>query len=86
MGTSNCGIFVEPPVNSSTSEAPINGPFSNWTTICANSLEIICNAQNQVCNPNIQTGPIERCIGRTTGVQYRVQKMLQSRRDFAVAL
>jgi len=86
MGTSNCGIFAEPPANNNTVEAPINGPFSNWTTICTNRQEIVCNAQNQVCNPTIQTGPIKRCIGGTTGVQCRVQKILPSREDFVTAL
>ena len=86
MGTSNCGIFAEPPADNNTVEAPVNGPFSNWTTICTNSQEIVCNAQNQVCNPSIPTGPIERCIGGTTGVQCRVQKMLPSRQDFTIAL
>ena len=86
MGSSNCGIFAEPPATNNTVEAPINGPFSNWTTICTDAGEIVCNAQNQVCNPNIPTGQIQRCIGGTTGVQCRVEKMLPNRQEFERAL
>ncbi|XP_065904893.1 uncharacterized protein [Dysidea avara] len=86
MGSSNCGIFAEPPANSNTTQAPINGHFSNWSTICADSQQIVCNTQNQLCNPTKSSGKIQRCIGGTTGVQCRVQKMLPDTREFKIAL
>ena len=51
MGTSNCGIFSDPP-NNETEEAPVDGPFSDWDAICTNFEEIACNVDNQVCNPS----------------------------------
>ena len=77
MGTSNCGIFSNPP-NNETEEAPVDGPFSNWDAICTNFEEIACDVDNQVCNPTENPGNIQRCIGGTQGVQCRVESMLPS--------
>ena len=85
LGKSNCGIFSNPP-NSSTFEAPVDGPFSEWDTICTNYADIICNANNQVCNPKENFGRLQRCIGGTQGVQCRVESTLPSRQEVDVAL
>ena len=77
MGKSDCGIFADPPDNT-TSEAPIDGPFADWDAICTNPLEIICNAANQMCNPKQDLTKIQRCIGGTVGVQCRVESTLPS--------
>ena len=50
MGRSNCGIFSNPPTFK-TVEASVDGPFTNWNTICTNIKDITCNGGNQVCNP-----------------------------------
>ena len=85
LGKSNCGIFSDPP-NMETVEAPVDGPFSEWYTICTNFTNIICNASNQVCNPNENLGRIQRCIGGTQGVQCRVESTLPSVREVNKAL
>ena len=77
MGKSNCGIFSDPPTDD-TVETPIDGPFSNWGTICTNLKGITCNGGNQVCNPTKNLGRIQRCIGGTQGVQCHVERMLPS--------
>ena len=68
IGTSNCGIFSDPPTND-TVEAPVDGPFSNWSAICTNAEDIVCNASNQVCNPTENPTRIQRCIGGIQGIQ-----------------
>ena len=85
LGKSNCGIFSDSP-NMETVEAPVDGPFSEWYTICTNYEDIICNASNQVCNPNENLGRIQRCIGGTQGVQCRVESTLPSVREVNKAL
>ena len=85
MGKSNCGIFSKPP-NNETEEAPVDGPFANWNAICTNYEEIICNADNQVCNPTENLVDIQRCIGGIQGAQCRVQQMLPSVQEVNVAL
>ena len=85
VGYSNCGIFAKPSANN-TVPAPINGSFSNWTTICADAQHIICNPQNQMCDPTRSSGKVQRCIGGTNGLQCRVQQMLPDMREFEVAL
>jgi len=85
VGSSNCGIFANSS-NDNTTQAPINGPFSKWNTICANSKQIVCNPQNQMCDPTRSSGKIQRCIGGTNGVQCRVQKMLPDMKEFKIAL
>ena len=50
IGKSDCGVFSDTP-NSDTIEAPVDGPFSNWNTICTNLQDIVCNASNQIRNP-----------------------------------
>ena len=82
MGKSNCGMF---PPNPSINET-IDGPFSNWSTVCTNSQDLVCNGGNQVCNPTENLGKIQRCIGGTEGVQCRVESMLPSIRELNVAL
>ena len=77
--------FSNPP-NRNTDEAPVDGPFSSWDTICTNYEDIICNASNQVCNPNENLGRIQRCIGGTQGVQCRVESTLPSMREVNEAL
>ena len=74
METSNCGIFS----NTEPSESVINGQFSSWNAVCTNIEELICNTDNQVCNPTVNTGNIERCIGGNEGVQCRVERKLPS--------
>ena len=83
MGKSDCGIFGD---NDTTVEAPIDGPFQNWDAICTNALGIICNANNQMCNPTEDFTKIQRCIGGTTGVQCRVESTLPSTEEVEVAL
>ena len=85
LGTSNCGIFSNPP-DRDTDEAPVNGPFSNWDTICTNYTDVICNANNQVCNPNENLGRIQRCIGGTQGVQCRVEGTLPGMQEVNEAM
>ena len=85
MGTSNCGIFSNPP-NIETVKAPVDGPFSTWDTICTNLEDIVCNEDNQVCNPTENFGTIQRCIGSIQGVQCWVDRTLPSIREVNEAL
>ena len=85
IGVSNCGIFSNPP-NNDTVEAPVDGPFANWDTICTNFEHLTCNDDNQVCNPNEDVGKIQRCIGGTQGVQCRVESMLPTVQEVNIAL
>lgn len=85
LGTSNCGIFSDPPDNS-TAEAPIIGLFDQWDTICTDRLGIVCNADNQMCNPIQNLGRIKRCIGGITGVQCRTEGILPSKLEVSLAL
>ena len=73
----NCGIFSGLP-NNETEEAPIDGLFSDWDAICTNFEEIVCNVDNQVCNPSVNPASIQRCIGGTQGVQCHVESTLPS--------
>ena len=84
MGRSDCGIFS---TDNTTREAPlIDGPFSSWDTICTNIEDIICNPNNQVCNPTENPGSISRCIGGIQGVQCWTDRTLPSRREVDEAL
>lgn len=83
MGKSDCGIFGNDP---NKTQAPIDGPFKNWDAICTDALGIICNADNQVCNPEQGFTNIQRCIGGTAGVQCRVEMTLPSTREVDEAL
>ena len=85
MGTSNCGIFSDPP-NDETVSAPVDGPFSTWDAICTNGEELACNVDNQVCNPTENSANIQRCIGGTQGVQCRVESMLPGIQEVNEAL
>jgi len=85
IGKSDCGIFATTPDNT-TAEAPIDGPFADWDAICTNPLEIICNADNQMCNPMQNLTKIQRCIGGTTGVQCRVESTLPSNTEVTESL
>ena len=90
MGTSDCGIFSSAHNgmnNSMNRKAPVNtGPFMSWNTICRNTKEIICNANNQVCNPTKNPGSIYRCIGGTQDEQCRAEGTLPGRREVDEAL
>ena len=78
MGKSNCGIFPNPtnPTNNTDSkmEAKVKGEFSTWKTVCTDPY-IVCNLENQVCNPaeyldrTDNIGKITRCVGGTQGMQ-----------------
>ena len=70
--------FSDPP-NNDTVEVPIDGPFTNWDTICTNFEDITCNDHNQVCIPTEDLGRIQRCIGGT-------ESMLPSVQEVTVAL
>jgi len=102
-GKSNCGIFFNPennynetnPENNYNETNPENNynetvgnPFDRWKTICTNFEEIICNENNQVCNPteNLKDMYIQRCIGGTEGIQCRVESTLPSIGEVNVAL
>ena len=70
--------------NSETEEALVDGPFANWN--CTNYEEIICNADNQICNPTENLVEIQRCIGGIQGAQCRFQQMLPSVEEVSVAI
>ena len=82
VGKSNCGIFF----NTEPSESDIEGQFSSWDTVCRNIKDIVCNIDNQVCNPTVRNGNLKRCIGGTEGVQCRVTSMLPSTAEVSEAL
>lgn len=83
MGKSDCGIFGD---DSTIIEAPIDGPFQEWDAICTNALGIVCNADNQMCNPTQDLTRIQRCIGGTNGPQCRVESTLPSNAEVVAAL
>ena len=85
LGTSDCGIFSDNP-NDGMAEAPITGQFDHWDTVCTDRLGIVCNADNQMCNPIDNLGRIKRCIGSTAGVQCRAEGMLPSILEVSVAM
>ena len=82
-GTSECGNFGN---NDSIVEAPINGPFQDWDAICTDAKGIVCNADNQMCNPAEDLTKIQRCIGGINGPQCRVESTLPSNEEVEVAL
>ena len=78
MGKSNCGMFSDP-INDETMKATVmHDLFSDWDTICTNDKDIICNENNQVCNPTENFGKITRCIGGIQGMQCWVDRTLPS--------
>ena len=85
LGTSKCGIFSDRQ-NDTIPGALIEGVFDHWDTVCTDRLGIVCNADNQMCNPTENLGRIKRCIGGTEGVQCRVEGMLPSSVEVQVAL
>lgn len=85
LGTSNCGMFSDNP-NDNITEAPIEGLFSRWDTVCTDRLGIVCNADNQMCDPIENLGRIKRCIEGDVGVQCRVQGMLPGILETSLAL
>ena len=86
MGTSNCN-----PSNT-TNETEIGGQFSTWKTVCTDPY-IVCNLENQICNPaeyldrtDTDAGRIKRCIGGTQREQCRVNGKLPSINEVDTAL
>ena len=76
MGTSNCGVFLD---NTKDEDKQVDvGPFTAWDAICTDIENIICNEDNQMCNPTDNPKKIERCIGGTEGIQCLVDRMLPS--------
>ena len=87
LGTSDCGTFSTTG-NTKTKEAEIDGPFHSWDIICTRVEDIVCNVNNQVCNPTENYGEtgIQRCIGGIQGIQCRVDKTLPSMEEVDIAL
>ena len=88
MGRSNCGVFSNPP-NDALIKAELENqsPFSTWDTICTNIKGIIiCNENNQVCNPTENFDRIQRCIGGIQDIQCWVDRTLPSQREVSEAL
>ena len=84
MGKSDCGIFS---TNDTIIKAPVDADhFPSWYAICTNIKEIVCNTNNQVCNPTENPDRIYRCIGGTQDVQCRTDGTLPSRREVDEAL
>ena len=83
IGRSDCGIFS---ADNETEEAPVNGPFASWDTICTNVEDIVCDEDNQVCNPTQNFDKINRCIGGIQEMQCWVDRTLPSIREINEAL